>query len=294
MKKINLNDKILGGASYLFMLGFAIFSLIPFLLVVSSSLTDELTLLQKGYHLLPEKVSFYAYELIFRASVIFNAYGVTIFITVVGTFLSLLFTSMLSYAISVKSLKYRNKIAFYVYFTMLFNGGLVPMYILISKYLNMKDSIWVLIIPALIQPWNMFLLRNFFNTIPDSLAESAKIDGANDMYILFKIILPVSLPALATIGLFYALGYWNEWFKAMLFIQNRKLYPLQYLIMEMLRNINFTNEVANQAGFPQNILVPAYSSRMATAVVTIGPLIFLYPFLQKYFIKGLMVGSIKG
>ena len=291
MKSQSLDDRLVDIISYLFMIIFSIFCMVPFLIVIMSSITDEATILKNGYGLIPEKFSFYAYKVIFENNVIFNAYKITIFVTVVGTILSLILTAALSYAISVKSLKYRNKIAFYVYFTMLFNGGLVPSYILISKYLHMKNSIWVLIIPALINPWNMFLLRNFFNTIPESLSESAKIDGANEIYILFRIILPVSLPALATIGLFYALAYWNEWFRAMLYLSKQNLYPLQYIIMKIMRNLNETLPVDAPS---KNSIAPSYGVRMATAVVTIGPIIFLYPFLQKYFVKGLMVGSIKG
>jgi multiple sugar transport system permease protein/putative aldouronate transport system permease protein len=176
---------------------------------------------------------------------------------------------------------------------MLFNGGLVPTYILLSKTLNLKDSLWVLILPALVSPWNMFLLRNFFKGIPSSLQESAKIDGANDIYILYKIILPISLPAIATIGLFYALSYWNEWFRAMLYLSRETLYPLQYIIMRIMRNLNFANQLSAEAGI-KTPMPPSYSSQMATVAVTIGPIILLYPFVQKYFVKGLTVGSIKG
>ncbi len=294
MKKYYMQDGSLKVIFYLVTALFSLFCLFPFLLVISSSFTDEVYILKYGYKLLPGKVSLEAYRLILGTNVIYDAYLVTIFITIAGTALSMLFTSALAYAISVKSVKYRNGIAFYVYFTMLFNGGLVPTYILISKYLQMKDNLWVLILPALISPWYMFLMRNFFKSIPDSLAESAKIDGANDIYILLRIILPLSLPAIATISLFYALGYWNEWFKALLYIEKPRLYPLQYIIMYILRNVDFASSIAPEAGISSKMLVPAYSTRMATTVVTIGPIIFIYPFIQKYFIKGLTVGAIKG
>ena len=294
MKKLKVQDSILLVTFYLFIAIFAILCLIPFVLVFSCSITDELHILKYGYNLLPGKITFEAYSYIFRTDKLTNAYMVTIFVTAVGTLLSLVFSSMLAYSISLNTVRYRNQIAFFVFFTMLFNGGLVPTYILISKYLHLKDSIWVLIIPSLINPWLMFLLRNFFKTIPVSLSESARIDGANDIYILFKIILPLSLPAMATIGLFYALGYWNEWFRALLFIENTKLYPLQYIIMYILRSVDFANIIAKEAGISSNTLIPAYSTRMATTIVTIGPIIFIYPFVQKYFIKGLTVGAIKG
>lgn len=276
----------------LFLLLFAAASLFPFLMLVSSSITDESALVMEGFKLWPSKISFDAYQLIFKTNTVSQAYKVTIFVTAVGTALSLLATSAIAYALSIKTFMLRNTIAMYVYFTMLFSGGLVPTYLLISKYLHMSDTLWVLIIPALVSPWNMFLMRNFFQDIPSSLMESAKIDGAGDIKILLRIVLPISKPAIATIGLFYALGYWNEWYRAMLFINKESLYPLQYLIMSIMRNIDYANSMASQTtiDFP----IPTYTVRMATTVVTIGPIIFLYPFLQKYFVKGLTVGAIKG
>lgn len=178
---------------------------------------------------------------------------------------------------------------------MLFNGGLVPSYILLTKYLHLQNTIWVYILPVMINAFNMFLLRNFFATIPDSLAESAKIDGANDVYILVRIILPLSKPALATIGLFYALGYWNEWFMALLYIDDPKLYTLQYLVMRLQRSVDFmSSSVFAQSKITSGVLLPSIGLRIATAMVTIGPIVLLYPFLQKYFIKGVMLGAIKG
>jgi len=292
-RSYSLGDRIMLGAFYFVLALFAVYCLVPFMTVVSGSITSEQTLVKYGYSIFPRDLSFDAYKLLLGTDVVFNAYGVTIFVTCVGTVLSMVMTSALAYAISVKSVKYRNHIAFYVFFAMLFKGGLVPTYILISKYLHLKDTIWVLIIPALINPWNMFLLRNFFNTIDEALAESAKIDGANDIYILFRIILPVSLPAIATISLFYALAYWNEWFRAMLFIGDERLHPLQYLIMKVVRNLDFATQISDQVTVP-GYIVPSSTTRLATAVVTIGPIVFLYPFLQKYFVKGLMVGSVKG
>lgn len=274
---------------------FTLACVFPFILVLTSSFTDERTLAIEGYKLIPSKWSLAAYKLLFQTKSVFNGYKVTIFITTAGTFLSMLFTSSMAYAMSVKNFRIRNGLAFFVYFTMLFSGGLVSSYILISKYLNMKDNIWVLIIPALMQPYNLLLLRNFFSGIPESLAESAKIDGANDIKILFSIVLPVSLPGIATIGLFYALSYWNEWYKVLLYINDERLYTLQYLIMKILRQINYAVSQAAQSDLTvQFQTVPTYSYRMATIIVTIGPIILLYPSLQKYFVKGLTIGSVKG
>ncbi len=273
---------------------FAIVCLVPFILVLSSSFTSETSIIQKGYNLWPKEFSLDAYKLLFASNTIGPAYGVTIFVTVVGTVLSMLITSAAAYALSCSQFYHRNKVTFFIYFTMLFSGGLVPTYLWITKYLHLTDSLWALILPSLVNPWNLLLLRNFFKGIPESLSESARIDGANDIVILFKIILPISLPGLATIGLFYALAYWNEWYKALLYIRDSHKYPLQYLIMQIQRNTQFVQQNAALGGAATEGIVPAYSSQMATAVMTMGPIILLYPFLQKYFVTGLTVGSVKG
>ena len=273
---------------------FAITCLAPFLLVIIASFTDEATLVREGYQIFPSKWSVNAYKAIFASATIPKAYLVSIFVTVVGTLLSLLVTSMAAYPMSCKQVRYRNAAALFFYFTMLFSGGLVPTYILISKYLHLRDNIWVYIIPSLLNPWNMFLLRNFFNDIPESLKESARLDGAHEWTILVRIILPLSLPALATIGLFYALGYWNAWMEAMLHIDNENLYTLQYIIMKIIRNISSATQIAAEGAATGMPVPPSYTIRLATAIVTIGPIIFLYPFLQKYFVGGLKVGGVKG
>jgi len=293
-EKVEFSDRLIDIVAYTVVIVGSLLCIFPFLLVLVSSFSSEMSIINNGFKLIPDEFSLEAYKLILSSDVIYNAYSVTIFVTLVGTALSLLITSCIAYPLSLDDLKYKNNIAFFVYFTMLFNGGLVPTYLLISKYLKMTDNIWVLIIPVVLNPWNMFLLRNFFKTIPKELAESAKIDGAGDIYILFKIILPISKPGLATIGLFYALGYWNEWFRAMLFIKTDTKYPLQYLIMKIIRNIQFAQELSVQSGVQLESVAPSYSVRMATAILTIGPIVFVYPFVQKYFVKGMMVGSVKG
>ncbi len=288
------SDKAVGFIFTTIIMIFSAICLIPFILVISSSFTSETSIIQNGYSLIPWDFSLDAYKLLFASNTIGPAYIVTIFVTVVGTLLSMLVTSAAAYAISCKQFYYRGAVAFFIYFTMLFSGGLVPSYLWITKYLKLTDNLWVLILPSLVNPWNLLLLRNFFNGIPDSLSESARIDGANDVMILFKIILPISLPGLATVGLFYALAYWNEWYKALLYIRDTHKYPLQYLVMQIQRNIQFVQQNAAQGGAATEGIVPAYSSQMATAVVTIGPIVLLYPFLQKYFVTGLTVGSVKG
>lgn len=293
MIKESKADRLLKTMFYLCIGLFSVYCLVPFWSVIASSFSSEASLVKNGYMFWPSDFSLDAYKMIFKDNTIYRAYGVTTFVTIVGTVLSMIFTSAMAYTLSVKSVKYRNHLAFYIYFTMLFHGGLVASYLLISKYLDMKDTIWVLIIPGMISAWNMFLLRNFFASIDDSIAESAKIDGANDVYILFRIILPISLPALATIGLFYALGYWNKWFDAVLYINDKDLFPLQYLIQRIMNNLDYINQISSDISIP-NFIAPAMTVRLATTVVTIGPIIFLYPFLQKYFVKGLMVGAVKG
>lgn len=272
---------------------FCIYCLYPFAIILGSSFETESNFATYGFPIIPKDFTTKAYQMVLGDSQIFKAYGVTIFTTVVGTLFSMFLTITMAYPLSLKKLRFRNFFTFYVYFTMLFGGGLVPTYLLITRTLGMKNSIWVLIIPVAFGAWNMFLMRNFFNGIPPELAESAYVDGANDMQILWKIILPVSVPGIATISLFYALGYWNQWFNAMLYIDDSNLVPLQYLLMRMLRNVEAMREMARTTGVSMGE-IPTNSLRMATTVVAIGPVVLLYPYAQKYFTSGLTVGAIKG
>ena len=286
-------DKALLIFFYVFAAVFALLCLYPFYQVLISSFADENTLIREGYRLIPSKFSLNAYRTLFASDEILWAYGITIFVTVVGTAASLLVTSMAAYALSGQKLKYRNAINFFFYFTMLFSGGLIPYYILIKNYLHLSNNLLVYILPGMFNVWNMFLLRNFFNEIPAGVREATRIDGANEVTTAFKIILPLSLPALATIGLFSALSYWNEWMASMLYIDNPKLYTLQYLIVRMVNSVSAAANLG-QSGLPTGIsTVPANTLRLATAIVTIGPIVLLYPFLQKYFVSGLKVGGVK-
>jgi multiple sugar transport system permease protein/putative aldouronate transport system permease protein len=276
---------------------FGVFCVIPLWVALVSSFTNENTLIREGYRLWISNFDLTSYRVIFTGTNdVVNAYGVTIITTIAGVTLTLLLTSSLAYPLTVPSLKYRNRIALFAYATMLFNGGLVPTYILISRFLHMRNSIWVLIIPGALNAYNMFLMRNFFATIPPSLSESAKIDGATDIRIYRSIILPLAKPIMATIGLFSAMGYWNEWYRVLLFIDNRRLFTLQFLIMRLQQQVDFLTSSLNPAA--RNALsavtVPTIGIRLATAMISIGPIVLLYPLLQKYFIKGIMVGSVKG
>lgn len=286
-------DRMLGWLMNFLIVLFCAFCIFPFLYVLGSSFEQESTLIRYGYTFIPRHFSLDAYKTVLTGGAIFKAYGVTIFTAVAGTLLSMLVTITLAYPLSQKKLKFRNSITFFVYFTMLFGGGLVPTYLLITKTLDLKNNIWVLILPVLFNPWNMFLMRNFFSGIPGELAESAYMDGANDFQILWKVVLPVSVPGIATISLFYALAYWNQWFNSMLYIEDRNLMTLQYYIMDLMRSAEAMKQLAQSTGISVANL-PAETLKLATTIVTIGPVIFIYPFVQKYFTQGLTVGAIKG
>lgn len=273
-------------------IAFCIFTTVPFILTIIVSLTNENSVVKHGYRFIPEQFSFDAYKLIFSGSSIYNAYSISIVVTILGTILSLLVTSMLAYAIAVQKVKYRNLIALCVFIPMIFNAGLVPWYIFITKYLHLKDTILALILPILVSPFNVFLVRNYFKSLPPALIESAEIEGANPLYIFGKIIMPLSAPIIATIALFYSLAYWNDWNLALWLIDSRELYPLQYMLFKIQSMINF---MSSQGSFGVGTsTLPSITAQMAMVLVTIGPIILIYPFIQKYFIKGIMIGAVKG
>jgi putative aldouronate transport system permease protein len=296
----NYGNRISRTANILLVAMFAIISiacLYPLLLVVSVSLTDEQTIIKDGYDIFPKVFSTYSYEYLFNDSAkIFRGYGVSIAVTIIGTIGSLLLTALFAYPISRQDMPYRNFLSFVVFFTMLFSGGLVPWYLVYSTA-GLKDTLWALIIPHLIAPFNVIIMRTFFtNTIPVSLIESAKIDGAGEFRIFGQIVLPLSLPVLATIGLFQTLGYWNDWFTSSVFISNDNLVSLQYLMYKVIYNLQYLNSGMVDASVTgtTTATIPTEGVRMAMAIVGIGPIIFVYPFLQKYFVKGLTVGAVKG
>lgn len=275
---------------------FSIICILPIILIISISLSDEKSIAKFGYSLLPKVFSVEAYKYIFKApQQIFHSYFISGSVTIIGSLLSLLVVSMLAYPLSRADFKHKNKISFYLFFTMLFNGGLVPWYILIQKYLGMKDTIWALIIPYLVNVWNVLLLRTYFQKMPLSIIESAKIDGAGEYRIFFTIILPLSKPSLATIGLFTVMGYWNDWWLSLLFINKQELIPLQYLLYRMMANIDFLVKNVSHVTIRQDVInFPNESARMAMCLVAAGPMLLVFPFFQKYFVKGLTLGAIKG
>lgn len=270
---------------------------LPFLLVVAVSLTDEASLTDNGYQFLPESFSLEAYRYLLDApDILLRAYGVTITVTAIGALAGLLLTAMIAYVISRPDYRYNRATTFYVFFTMLFSGGLVPSYILITQYLHLKDSLLALILPVLLSPFNIMVMKGFMSKIPLEIVESAKIDGARELRIFFRIILPLSTPALATLGLLISFTYWNEWFNAMLYIDDPNKVPLQLLLVRTLGSIEFitsNSEFAQQLGIDLSSF-PNNSARMAIAVLAGGPMLIIFPFFQRFFVKGLTVGSLKG
>lgn len=279
---------------------FAVICVLPFIFVTIISFSSEMSLAQRGFSFIPAEWSVEAYRFIFKAGdQLWGSYGVSAFITVVGSVISLAMTSMYAYALFRKDFKYRTFFTFFSFFTMLFSGGLVPTYMISRNVLNLKDNLQSLIIPLLISPYNFIVLRTFFTScIPDSLIDSASIDGSGEYRTLIQIILPLALPGLATIGLFTALGYWNDWFTAMLYITSEELYPLQYLLMKIEKKMDFVVQNARSLTGPQMSEavrnLPRESTRMALVVMVVLPIACAYPFFQRFFITGLTVGAVKG
>jgi putative aldouronate transport system permease protein len=294
---LNKKIRIFNILNCIFLSLVALFTLIPFLMVLSGSFTDEKELINKGISLIPKVFSANGYKYIFLhgSANILSGYKITIFITLVGGLLSLLTTASLSYVISIRTLRLRNYISFFVYFTMLFNGGVIPWYILCVKYLHLNNTIWALILPMLVNPFYVMIMRTYFKGIPDSLRESAIIDGAAEMRILFSIILPVSVPIIATISLFYMLAYWNDFYNALFLIDKKSLIPLQYYLYRINSSLSFIAAADSSTGkIPGNVILPSEGVRLATTILTIGPIIFVYPFIQRFFIKGITIGAVKG
>ncbi len=269
--------------------------LAPFLLVAIASLTPETEISAKGFQFFPSSLTLYNYQYLFGSSERFmRALRTTTMLTIVGTLNSLFFTSLGAYALSRKYLPYRRALVFYVFLTMLISGGLIPWYMTVRS-LGMVDTFFALFVPGTIQAWNLIVMRNYFMSLPESLEESAKIDGAGDFTVYFRIILPISMPIMATMVVYLAVGYWNEWYAALLFVvRHTELYTLQYLLREILVSSSSLNSrgaidlraVTNQA-------IPSQSLKMAAVMVATVPILCVYPFLQKYFVHGIMVGAIK-
>ncbi|MNI28449.1 L-arabinose transport system permease protein AraQ [compost metagenome] len=269
----------------------------PFLIIVGTSFQNETEILKSGYSILPKQFDLSAYRVILHnPAVLLNAYMVTIYTTLIGTVAGLWITTSFAFTISRKDYAYRKQLSFYVFFTMLFQGGLVPSYILMVSWLDLKNNILALILPFLITGWHVLLMRGFLQSLPDALFESAKIDGASEFTIFTRIVLPLSKPALATLGLFLVLQYWNDWWMTLLYIDHENKMKLQYLLIRVLRNMEFLNSAeAIQYGLVKpGQQVPSLGARMAMCILAAGPMLVIFPFFQRYFVQGLTVGSVKG
>lgn len=273
-----------------------IITLLPILLIVIASFTKESALLQNGYSYLPQEWSLDAYIYILKqGGTILRAYGISILVTVVGTVLSVLITTTLAYPMSKQSFRFSGPLSFFVFFTMLFSGGIVPSYIMWTNVFHIKNTIWALIIPNyLVTAFNVILVKNFYaNNIPHELIEAAELDGATEMTIFVRLIFPMARPVVATVSLFTALCYWNDWTNGLYYVDSQKLYSVQLLLMKIMNNIEALKANANLAGAAA-VALPGTSVRMAIAFVGILPILLLYPFVQKYLVEGVVIGAVKG
>lgn len=272
-------------------------TLLPVLLIVIASFTDEQALLANGYSFLPKALSLDAYYyMVKQGTMILSAYGITISVAAGGTLFSVIITTMLAYPMSRKNFKYKNALSFFVFFTMLFNGGIVSSYMMWSNIFHIKNTLWALMIPNyMVTAFNVFLVRNYYaNNIPDALVESAQIDGASEIKTFIRIILPLSVPSVATISLFTALCYWNDWVNGLYYISDSKFFGIQNLLIKIMNNVQFLKSSSASMMGVGNVALPGTAVRMAMAVVGILPIVVVYPFIQKYFIKGVVVGAVKG
>lgn len=296
MFKLTDEKKFRGFATIVLALLMAI-TLLPIILIVIASFTDEKALVSYGYSYFPKEWSLNAYYyMINQGKLIFRAYGVTILVTGIGTLTSVLFTTMLAYPMSRKNFKYKNILSFFVFFTMLFNGGIVSSYMMWTNIFNIKNTIWALILPNyLVTAFNVFLVRNYYaNNVPESIIESAQIDGATELRIFWRIIIPLSVPTVATISLFTALIYWNDWLNGLYYITKSEYFGIQNLLIKIMNNVQFLKSGSSNFLGIGNMNLPGTSVRMAMAVIGILPILIIYPFIQKYFIKGVVVGAVKG
>ncbi|MBO7387517.1 MAG: carbohydrate ABC transporter permease [Lachnospiraceae bacterium] len=275
-----------------------VLAMLPIVLIVVASFTAETTLIRDGYRFMPKELSLDAYYYMLKqGKIILRSYGVSFLVTFGGTAVSVLLTTMLAYPMARKSFKYRNLLAFFVFFTMLFNGGIVPSYIMWTRFFHIKDTIWALMIPNyLVSAFNVILVKNYFqNSIPDSLIEAAQLDGASEFQIFVKVMLPLAVPTVATISLFTGIAYWNDWTNGLYYVNNEKFYSIQQLLMKIMSNIQALRSNSNASLLGTGAVdLPSTSVRMAMAVIGILPIVIIYPFVQKYLVKGVIVGAVKG
>lgn len=298
-KKMSSDVRKLNIIAYTFCIVVALICLISFLMIISGSFSSEAAITKNGFSLLPQDFSLQAYKTVFKEPiVVFRAYAVTICLTIGGTMIGLLLQTMTAYVLSRKDFEWRNKFSFFFYFTTLFNGGLVPYYVLMTRTLNLKDSYLALLLPLLFNVYNLLIMKSYITALPDSLIDAAKIDGCGEVRTLFQIVMPLIKPALATVGLFIALAYWNDWYNAMLYINTEDKYPLQYFLYQQVNNIEaYKKLIANSAvssAVVTAVSLPTQTLKMALTIVVTGPIILAYPMVQKYFVQGITIGAVKG
>ena len=277
----------------------ALLCLIPFLMVLAGSFSSEEAITANGFSLLPQDFSLEAYKTVFKEPmVVVRAYATTICLTAAGTFIGLLVQTMTAYVLSRKDFEWRNGFSFFFYFTTLFSGGLVPVYILYTQTLKLQDSYLALLLPLVFSVYNLLVMKSYISAIPDSLIDAAKIDGCGEVRTLFQVVLPMIKPALATVGLFIALAYWNDWYNAMLYIKSEERYPLQYFLYQQVNNIESYKKLissnAVSSAVVSSLSLPTQTLKMALTIVVTGPIILAFPVVQKYFVQGITVGSVKG
>ena len=283
---------------YLFCGLIALVCLIPFIMVLAASFTSEEAISLYGFSLWPKEFSLEAYKAVLKSpAVVAKAYLVTITLTLAGTAIGLLLQTMTAYVLSRRDFEWRGGFSFFFYFTTLFNGGLVSIYILMTRYLGLKNSYLALLLPLLFNVYNLLIMKSYMLSVPESLIDAAKIDGCGDFMMLFQVVMPLVRPALATVGLFIALAYWNDWYNAMLYISDNEMFPLQYFLYEQINNIQAYRKILSSAAsgaVAAAFNLPTQSLKMALTVVATGPIVFAYPFVQKYFVQGITIGAVKG
>ena len=292
--KLGVSDIVIRTFGYILTTFYALACIFPFLIILGSSFTSESYLNRYGVQLIPHEFTLEAYKAVTKSGLIWKSYILTIGITALGTLVGLSIIAMTGYALQRRDFPFRNVISFYIYFTSLFAAGLAPYYLLMTQTYKLKDSYFAVLLPLMMSPWLIILMKNFVKSIPHEITESGKIDGAGDMKIFTDLILPMLKPALATIGLFLALGYWNEWYQSSLFLSSRiDVKPLQYMLYE---TVNKTDALKNTVAGQYVVItdIPSNTVKMATAMLATGPIVLLYPFVQKYFISGITVGAVKG
>lgn len=291
MIRRSLSSRVFDGTVITIVSLFAIVCLLPFIHIVAGSFTTSAELLRKGFVLIPTEYSLEAYRYIFSTDTLIRSLGVTVYLTFVGTILNVIFTALLAYPLSRKDVGGRKFVMRLVLFTMLFNGGMIPSFLLV-KQLGLLNTLWSLMLPGLISAFILIILKTFFQQMPEGIEESAKIDGANDLAILFKIVLPLSMPAIATISLFYAVAHWNAFMQAVLYINNSELWPIQVLLRQII--LMSSGNIGDSSLMDEGVMPPAQTVKMGVIVIATVPILLVYPFLQKHFAKGAMLGSIKG